>query len=531
MHDSSPPTLLDRLTRFDKPDEEPTSTSYRGGAASLPVLNDLISQSNPESVHLRPLAGHDGDLYKPTDFAITTVDVPDRLDLREVRDQAEEEYKRPGLFSFDRYLLGLWVRRIVLLTFLGLIGFWAYRTALPLRDELSPDRISQRLSARTGLKVQVADVTYRATPSPRVVLLGVRVADDLRFDEIALKVNWRETWNALVGGAWSLGEATISPIRLTQDQAWSLLNQATGWSKALPDALSALRFESIEIADVPLLKGRYELTLRRGVSGKFGPVLINETGADSLFKLSLKSEPAADGSARLAFQFDAHEWTPPFGPSVKWNEASATGYFTPKFFEIESYLLSGAYGVLRGSLYAVSDTEWAVTGFSRGTGLDIESLVAATAKVARSPSGEKADAAPIPFAGTASVDLALVGRGTSLNEAIDSGIAAGPIQVRWATIRGVNLGYAATHGGSERGLSGGLTRFSDFDAMLLASSASFAFKDIVARAGAMTTRGEVTLDNENVLKGSLRVDLGATRVQAPINLKVRGPLLTPQFVR
>ncbi len=549
MHNSSPPTLLDRLTRFDKHDDDQAQAQTPGGRrtsqAPLPILDDLINEAHVESVRPLTLSGVEDDAYRvteyrpteyrPTDFAITNINVPDRLDLREVRDRAEEEYKRPGLFSFDRYLLGLWIRRIVWLTVLGFLGFWGYRTALPIRDDLSAERISQRLSTQSGLKVQVADVAYRVTPSPRIVLLGVQLGDDLRMDEVAIRLNWQDTWNALISGKLSLGEATISPLRLSQEQVWSLLDKMSALTKALPESLFVLRFDSVEVSDAPLIKGHYELTLRRVAGGKFGPIQVAPVGAEPPFRLLLKNSPALDAPAgappRFAFQFDANSWVLPFGPGAKWGEVVANGYITPGFIEVESYLLAGTYGVIRGALYAASDVQWALTGYARGTGLDIETIVAATAKVVRAEPGEKAEANPVPFSGTATLDLALVGSGDSLAEAVDKGVAAGPVQVRWASIKGVNLGYAATHGGSDRGLGGGFTRFSDFEAMLLASPEGFVFRDIVARAGAMTTRGELRMDPDNSLKGVLRVDMGATRVQAPISLKVRGTLLAPQFVR
>ena len=322
-------------------------------------------------------------------------------------------------------------------------------------------------------------------------------------------------------------------MRLSAKQVWGLLERTDNLSKAMPDPMSVLRFESIEVADVPLLKGHYELVLRRASPNAqaFGPVLVTQLDADSLFKLSLKRSPAADGSLRFSFQFDASNWKLPFGPASRWSEVVASGYFSPTLFEVESYMLAGVYGVMRGTAYAASDVRWAVTGYARGTGMDVEAMVASVAKVARAPAGEKAEAVLIPFAGTATVDLALVGQGDTLDEALAQGVAGGPIQVKGASIRGVNLGYAAAHGGSDRGLAGGLTRFSDFDALLLGGADGVTLKDIVARAGAMTTRGEVSLSPDATLKGAVRVDLGLTRAQAPISLKVRGPVISPQFVR
>nr|HRK57906.1 hypothetical protein [Burkholderiaceae bacterium] len=124
------------------------------------------------------------------------------------------------------------------------------------------------------------------------------------------------------------------------------------------------------------------------------------------------------------------------------------------------------------------------------------------------------------------------GRGQSLQEVLQQSVASGPVQVRWAMIRGVNLGYVATHAGAARGLSGGLTRFSDFDATLLLRPGGFTLSDIVARAGALATRGQVKMDKETqALGGVISVSLGATRVQAPVTLRVGGQPLAPEFGR
>lgn len=534
MTGSAPPTLLDRLTHMDRAGSTGPAAREPAARSSFeqpPILDDLLDEGLAKSRRSHVKSKKSAGEYRATDFAITTVNVPDRLDLREVRDQAEEDYKRPGLFSFDRYLLGLWIRRIVLLTILGLLGFWGYQAVQPIRHDLSADRISQRLSAGAGYAVQVADTTYRFNPRPRFVLLGVRVADDVKFDEVAIRFNWEDTWSALRGGTWKWGEASVAPIHLTASQAWSLLNRTTGLSQALPASLSALRFESIEIVDAPLLKSRFQVVLRRGSNGQFGPMAIGEAGAQSAFKLTLTPPSSGDASSRFAFQFDATDWAMPSGQSLKWGEVAATGFASPTLFEVESYSLSGAYGVVQGAFYAATDLYWVLTGYARGTGLDVESIVAAAARVGPSKSNTKAEGVAVPFTGTATMNVALGGRGDLLSDAVGRGVVAGPVQVRWAAINGINLGYAATHGGSDRGLGGGLTRFSAVDASFVGGPDGFEVKDIVARAGAMTTRGGVKVGPDLSMSGALRVDLGATRVQAPINLRVRGTLLLPQFGR
>lgn len=533
MNDSAPPTLLDRLTRTDsaRPGDQRQNARPAPEAEPAFLLDDMLDKNLGASGRSHGSGTRGAEPYMATDFAITTVNVPDRLDLREVRDQAEEDYKRPGLFSFDRYLLGLWVRRVVWFTALGLLGLFAFNTVQPIRQELAAERISQRLSAGAGFPVRVSDTAYRFSPTPKFVLVGVQIADDIKFDEVAIRFNWQDTWNAVRGGAWSWGEATVAPVRLSSDQAWSLLKTATGVSKAFPDSLSVLRFESIEVLDAPLLKRRLEAVLRRGGNGQFGPVAIAEAGGQSTFKLTVVP-PAAGAGSRFGFQFEASEWVLPLGPSLKWGDVSAAGFLSPTLFEVESYSIAGTQGVIQGAAYAATDLYWVLTGWARGTGLSVESIIAAAGRARESSAGAaKAESVAVPFSGTATFNVALSGRGESLTDAVGKSAIRGPLQIRWAAINGINLGYVATHRGLDRGLGGGQTRFSEVEASIASGPDGFAIRDIVARAGAMSTRGEILVGQDLALTGMMRVDLGATRVQAPTALRVRGTLLAPQFGR
>jgi hypothetical protein len=126
--------------------------------------------------------------------------------------------------------------------------------------------------------------------------------------------------------------------------------------------------------------------------------------------------------------------------------------------------------------------------------------------------------------GTVSLDLTVVGRGSTLDEAVQQSVFAGPLQVRWAALNGINLGLAATQGAT----SGGLTRFTEFDGMLGASSAGVRFEDTGGRAGALTARGDFTVAPDHAVAGTIRVELGGSRIQT-MTLRVRGHLLDPRF--
>jgi len=177
---------------------------------------------------------------------------------------------------------------------------------------------------------------------------------------------------------------------------------------------------------------------------------------------------------------------------------------------------------VKGSAYAASDVEWAITGTAAGTNLDIEAVLKQAGGAA---GGQQAQ---VPFAGVASFDVLLAGRGPSLTEAIESTVATGPMRVRWALLNGINLGYVATRPGTQ---SGGVTRFTELTGWISAGPAGVSFQDLNGRAGALTTRGEVAIATDRRISGSLHVDLGGTRMQAPLNIQLRGNLLAPEFGR
>lgn len=462
-----------------------------------------------------------------TDFAITTVNVPDRLDVQEVRARAEEdEYSRRSWFSLDRYVIQVWLKRLFVLGVLGAVGYFAYQAVAPLQGEFTPSTISERLSKSTGQRIAIAARSFRYAPTPRMVLTGVDLPGEIRVDEIALHFNWDEAVRAAKSGGWAWGEAEVSPLSLSRDQALGLLAFLPNLMSAMPASVSTVRFPSLQFPDYPLLPGRFELVLRRDVEGGWRPMVLEQRTPDGGFRLTLTPAPTADEDVR--FQLEAQRWVAPIGPSAPWSEVVATGRARPGLIQVDSYTAAGFYGVTQGLLVAAHDVAWSVTGTARSTGIDLEALFRhlQAPGTAEAPSAE----GRTPMVGTASMTLVAGGHGETLDEAVAGSRIAGPVQVRWGTLNGINLGLAATQGGGASAGSG-ITRFTELDASVIADRNGLLIRDISGRAGAMLTRGEVSVAPSLALSGALRVDLGAQRVQAPLNLRVRGTALSPQFGR
>jgi hypothetical protein len=231
----------------------------------------------------------------------------------------------------------------------------------------------------------------------------------------------------------------------------------------------------------------------------------------------------ADGFETVDFSLEAERWSMPFGPRVRWNDVRANGRLFANVVEVSSFTLAGFFGVTTGTVFAASDIDWVITGFAGASNIDVESVLQ-TLRPQGQPVG---DAPPASVQGTASLDLTVVGRGRTLDEAIERSAVAGPFQIRWATINGVNLGLAATQGAT----ASGQTRFTEFDGVLAASANGIRFEETGGRAGAMAARGDFTVAPDMAVAGAVRVELGSQVVQAPVNLRIRGTALDPRFGR
>src|ERR1700685_480447 len=91
---------------------------------------------------------------RSTDFAITTVNVPDRLDLRDMGDRKQVEDDSRSL-SFDTTVFRSWAARLFLMGLLFAIAFVLFEGIDTWRTALSAAQLSQRLSISLGVPVQI----------------------------------------------------------------------------------------------------------------------------------------------------------------------------------------------------------------------------------------------------------------------------------------------------------------------------------------------------------------------------------------
>ncbi len=454
-----------------------------------------------------------------THWAITTVNVPDRLDLQEERDRAEEDEYADGR---RREILRVWMKRLLMVAVVAVIAAGVYATLAPLREETSAARVAERLSAAFKRPVRVAETDFKFSPTPRLSVRGIDVGGQFKADEVALLINWKDLWSAVRGGNWVWSEALITPLTVTPAQAAYLVRTLPGGARELPSKISTIRFASVRIGDSKLFPDAFEGVLRRTADGTFGALVLRPLDGDGTMQMSFRPGRLADGRESIEFRLNADRWMPPFGPRVRWNEIQATGRIFDNVVEVSDFTLAGFFGMTSGTVYAATDVEWAITGIAGASNIDVESVLQTLRTPTQVPAGE---GPPTAVQGTATMSLTISGHGPTLDDAIARSAIAGPFQIRWATLNGINLGLAASQGA----MAAGTTRFTEFNGLMAASANGVRFEDTGGRAGAMAARGDFTVAPDLALAGGVRVELGTTRVQAPVSLRVRGTALAPRF--
>ena len=462
---------------------------------------------------------------RSTDFAITTVNVPDRLDLRDMDDRKQVEDDTRAR-RFDTTAFRAWAPRLFLVGVVVAIAFVLFEGIDTWRTSLSAGQISQRLTASLGVPVQIGGSQFAMSPAPQLVLSKVSIDSQVVLDEVTIAVGYKQLGQAFQGKGWNWGEAVVNTKPLTVDQCRLLLALLPKLDGAFPKTLSVLRFDRLEIADQPWIAGPWQVSIGRGKL----PGMTTVAASQHFDKGSLQVElvPGTDTDA-YEFSLEGRNWKPPFGVAFPVEELVANGQISPSRLVVDKFSLGGPFGAATGSVSATLADTWALSGTASSEGIDLESLIRL---IALAPGTDDASAeAPTVIQGTASFQGRIDGKGKTLADAISAANFVAPVHVRSAVLTGINLGYAATRPSLAGVTSGGSTRFATLDATLATTAGQVVFRDISAHAGALAASGEVDLKPDHSLLGHLHVDLGETRVLAPIRVAVRGTVLKPEFGR
>jgi hypothetical protein len=455
-----------------------------------------------------------------TDFAITSINVPDRLDAQEVRARADAEgqlpHPRPDVFRKFRHL-AFGIAALAAVTLLGYIGFGALS---PLWQQTSADGISSRLTLALGQPVHVAGAGLRLVPTPRLVIDGIEADGLFKVDNISLRFSWASLARVVQGAGWVWGEATIGPVELSTAGAFALMRAVPALSATVPGSITTIHFENVRFRDADLLPGRYQITAERSEGKSISRLTLAEVGTGGRMELGVSIVPAAP----IAFRLRAFQWRPPFGPSLDWNEVSAEGSFGPGQLQVDSYSANGFLGVVTGSMQAVKSAEWVLRGTVQTTNIDLTAVQRELRRRSNLPSNVNA---PLPIQGVMESSGALSSRGATLQEALDRISAAGKVQVRFAALNGINLGARAVQA-TESG-NGGATRFGDLEATAAISSGSVRVKDILGTSGALQVRGTIGIERNLGIGGVLRAEVSSAGAVTPTDVRISGTLFEPVF--
>ena len=467
-------------------------------------------------------AGWDGT---STDFAITTINVPDRLDVLEVRAREEEQDRKADERSM-RIDWDKWLKRTIAAVAVLAAVVATYRFAWePIDRDLSPSSVAAHLSKSFGQNVKVASTNFDLLPNPRLVVTGVDNAGRWRLSEVSLRMNWSELWNALRAGSWTWAEATVAPQVLGEAEALALYQDLTRVRVAMPVSVSTLRFTEVQLSNNRWLPGRYEIVSRRLGTGEFADPVLTELGIDGSMRLRLIRQGGGEAEANsVGYTLEASNWKAPFGPSVRWNEVTSTGTVQPKLVSIQSFVLSGFYGLSQGTVVAAKDREWVLTGTVKSSSVDLDSISRfITNGDPVAPEGTPRRS----LSGSAAFELLIGGRGATLADAVDKAVVAGPVTVRFAQLNEINLGLAAARGGVGQG-KGGVTRFTELSASVVGGAAGTSVRNIVGRSGTMSVRGDLRIADK-ALAGTLAVDIATQREMRPFTVKLSGTPTAPVF--
>ncbi len=462
-----------------------------------------------------------------THFAITSVNVPDRLDMRDMDDrkQAEEDYRKRRI---DPAVLRAWLPRMFFLALVVGAALALFEAIETWSTTLSASQLSQRLSRALGVPVRIETSQFSISPTPRLVLSKVVVDNQLVLPEISVNLATKTVSQMFQARGWAWGEAVVAPTVISLEQGRSLIALTSKLDGAFPKSLSTVRFEHLEVAGQPWLSGSWAVSLARGKDGAFATVTATQQTEKNSLRFDLT--PAAN-PGEVAVQMEAKNRSLPFLPNFPLEIAVASGHLTADRVEVDQFSLGGVFGSIQGRLSGTLSGVWLLEGFAQTDGVDLEALFHDIAPPPPPRDDDPNGAALSAFQGTAAFSGHFEGVGKTLFEAGESAIFQAPVHVRWPILNGVNLGYAATRPGETGGTGGGTTRFSALDGQLLANATGVTLRDIHARAGALLASGEVRMGAGHELSGLLHVDMGATRVLAPIRVVVRGTLQRPEFGR
>jgi hypothetical protein len=460
------------------------------------------------------------DAELQTDFAITSINVPDRLDMQSLRGLQDDGYRRPRWFSVSRSAATIWLRRALGLGLLAALAGLVWLAFEAVRAETGKEALSARISAATGLPVAMAERELTWLPAPGIMIRDLRIGPNFRADRVQIQYSWDGLTQA-ISRRGLLPEATISPMVLSAEQAIELASLARALHTRSELGVGAVRFESVSLRGMPLLPGQYEILMQRQPDGGVAPTEMSQLGGPG--EMQLRVWLVDPGTLR--FELSAQRWTAPVGPAIAWDSLVAQGRAWARGVVIENFTAKAGSAQVDGAWAAASDVQWSVAATVQSNNADLDAGIDALVGLG------DAGAPRSPLRGRASFSALGSGHGPSLTAAVARSVFAGQAQARALTLTGINLGVLAAKESPVQA-AGGTTRLSEVTAALQWSADGVSIRDIRSQSGGMLMRGQIAVSPALQVSGALTVDLAAVLPESRLTVvKVGGTLSNPSFSR
>ncbi|MGB0126858.1 MAG: AsmA-like C-terminal region-containing protein [Rhodocyclaceae bacterium] len=364
-----------------------------------------------------------------------------------------------------------------------------------------------RATALVGQPVHIGGMGPALFPYPHVVLSKVSVGDEHLAR--AARVRLTPSFHSLGDGRrWAI-DVVVEGATLEQ-QAAGAVCAATRLNSA---AAREARLHSIRFADLALALPGTQID---GLAGEI-TVGANQdaprvTLADSAGELHVELLPDAGG---CRFTAESPRWTAPVGGGIALVGLSAHGAFDAKGGRLERFDARTADGVVGGSGTLV----WAQGArFDLQVAMDHLRLEKALALVGR----------PAVARGDVDGKIHLTAAGASLQDLGRDLSGSGTVVVSRGAIDRFNVVEAARNPG-KAAVYGGVFEFDRLSAELQFARGAASLHAVSATAGALQLGGDIAIDKNDRVKGSLQSQISSGVRNLRVPLTVGGSLVSPEL--
>ncbi len=378
--------------------------------------------------------------------------------------------KKPGKGGLKFTLVSLAALLVILIGVLPFIplGFVAKSAVASIAD-----RTQEPVAAESG--------RFSLLPSPRIILKGVTVGQNLRIGKMTEILS--------LSGSNAMPSVLMEDVALDQD----VLSRIQEWGRQ-PFAMK-MQFRNVSLALWGRLLPSFDASIDLSEDGSFRQASISSAG--------MKAEVLADGKVDVS----AKSWSIPFVSDAVWDEVAASGSMGKGEFRVNSMSGSGFGGEWSGSAVVSWTSGWRAHGAIKGKNLELDKLM---------PSFSVAKTR-----GTLEFNAELASSSSTFSGLFDSPAVKANFLVRHGSLGGVDFAQAI-RSPSPEGARGGETNFDVLAGVFSRSGQDFRMDRLRLESGILKAEGSVGIRG-GALSGQVSADLDRVRS----NLTLGGSLSDP----